>query len=118
YDESKRYGEALTFAYRRTHGTDVRVVRIFNTYGPHSRPDDGRIVPNFITQALRGEPITIYGDGTQTRSFCYVTDLVEGIMAAQFTPDTAGEVFNLGNPDEYTVSEFARVIANQVGSRA
>jgi len=93
-------------------------VRNFNTYGPHSRPDDGRIVPNFITQALQREPITIYGDGMQTRSFCYVSDLVSGILAAMFAPNTAGEVFNLGNPDEYTVAEFARVIAEQIGSDA
>jgi nucleoside-diphosphate-sugar epimerase len=116
YDESKRLGEAATMAYWRTYGVDTRLVRIFNTYGPHSRPDDGRIVPNFITQALRNEPLTIYGNGTQTRSYCYVSDLVGGIMAAMFTPGTSGEVFNLGNPDEYTVFEFARVIAAQVGS--
>jgi nucleoside-diphosphate-sugar epimerase len=118
YDESKRFGEALTLEYWRTNGVDARIVRIFNTYGPHSRPDDGRIVPNFIMQALRSEPITIYGDGSQTRSFCYVSDLVEGIVAAMFTPDTRGEVFNLGNPDEYTVLEFAQVIARQIGSDA
>jgi nucleoside-diphosphate-sugar epimerase len=118
YDESKRFGEALTMEYRRTYGTDVRVVRIFNTYGPHSRPNDGRIVPNFITQALKREPITIYGDGTQTRSFCYVSDMVAGILAAMMTPGTAGEVFNLGNPDEYTVLRFAEIIAAQLGSDA
>jgi nucleoside-diphosphate-sugar epimerase len=118
YDESKRFGEAMTMEYWRSRQVDVRIVRIFNTYGPHSRPDDGRVVPNFITQALRGEPITIYGDGTQTRSFCYVSDLVEGILASMFSPNTAGEVFNLGNPDEYTVNDFARVIAEQVGSDA
>jgi nucleoside-diphosphate-sugar epimerase len=118
YDESKRFGEALTMEYWRNRQTDARIVRIFNTYGPHSRPDDGRIVPNFVTQALRGEPMTIYGDGTQTRSFCYVSDLVDGIMAAMLTPQTAGEVFNLGNPDEYTVMEFAGIIAEQVGSAA
>jgi nucleoside-diphosphate-sugar epimerase len=118
YDESKRFGEAMTMEYWRSRQTDVRIVRIFNTYGPHSRQDDGRIVPNFITQALRGEPLTIYGDGTQTRSFCYVSDLVEGILAAMFSPDTVGEVFNLGNPDEYTVSDFARIIAERVGSHA
>lgn len=118
YDESKRFGEALTLEYFRTYDLDARVVRIFNTYGPHSRPDDGRIVPNFIIQALRGEPITIYGDGTQTRSFCYVSDLVAGLVAAMLTPGTSGEVFNLGNPDEYTVLEFAQVIARQIGSDA
>lgn len=118
YDESKRYGEVATLEYRRTYGLDVRIVRIFNTYGPHSRRDDGRIVPNFITQALAGEPITIYGDGSQTRSFCYVSDMVAGIIAAMESPATAGEIFNLGNPDEYTVLEFARVIASLIGSDA
>jgi len=93
-------------------------VRIFNTYGPHSRPDDGRIVPNFVIQALRREPITIYGDGSQTRSFCYVSDMVSGILAAMLTEGTAGEVFNLGNPDEYTVLQFAEAIAGQLGSDA
>lgn len=118
YDESKRYGEVATLEYRRTHGLDVRIVRIFNTYGPHSRPDDGRIVPNFITQALRQNPITIYGDGTQTRSLCYVSDMVVGIMAAMESADTAGEIFNLGNPDEYTVLDFAHAIAGMIGSNA
>jgi nucleoside-diphosphate-sugar epimerase len=110
YDESKRFGEALVMHYSRAEGVDARVVRIFNTYGPHSRPGDGRVVPNLLTQALRGEPLTIYGDGLQTRSFCYVSDLVRGIEAAMFADGTAGEVFNLGNPDEYTVNEFADVI--------
>jgi nucleoside-diphosphate-sugar epimerase len=118
YDESKRFGEAATLQYRRSYGLDARIVRIFNTYGPHSRPDDGRIVPNFIIQALRNEPITIYGDGSQTRSFCYVSDMVAGLLAAIFTSGTAGEVFNLGNRDEYTVLRFAEVIAQQVGSDA
>ncbi|HLJ66892.1 MAG TPA: UDP-glucuronic acid decarboxylase family protein [Chloroflexota bacterium] len=118
YDEGKRFGEALTFAYHREYDLDVRLVRIFNTYGPHSRPDDGRIVPNFVTQALAGRPITIYGDGSQTRSYCYVSDMVDGLMGAIFQPGTAGEVFNLGNPDEYTVEEFARRIAALVGSDA
>jgi nucleoside-diphosphate-sugar epimerase len=118
YDESKRFGEAATFEYRRTCDLNARVVRIFNTYGPHSRPDDGRIVPNFVIQALRNEPITVYGDGTQTRSFCFVSDMIDGIVAAMLEPNTSGEVFNLGNPDEYTVLEFARVIARQMGSTA
>jgi nucleoside-diphosphate-sugar epimerase len=118
YAESKRLGEAATMAYWRTVEVDARLVRIFNTYGPHSRRDDGRIVPNFITQALRHEPLTIYGDGSHTRSYCYVSDLVAGIIAAMFGEGTRGEVFNIGNPDEYTVSEFARVIAAQVGSNA
>lgn len=111
YDESKRFAEALTAQYGRSYGLDVRTVRIFNTYGPHSRLDDGRVVPNFIGQALRGEPITIYGDGSQTRSFCYVSDLVAGLQAVMFAPDQAGEVFNLGNPQEQTVLEFARLVA-------
>jgi nucleoside-diphosphate-sugar epimerase len=118
YDEAKRFGEALVMAYVRVHDLDARSVRIFNTYGPHSRPDDGRIVPNFVMQALRHEPITIYGDGSQTRSFCYVSDMVEGLMAAMFSSTTRGDVFNLGNPDEYTVMAFADVIARQVGSTA
>jgi nucleoside-diphosphate-sugar epimerase len=116
YDESKRFGEAATLEYQRSYGVDARVVRIFNTYGPHSRPDDGRIVPNFIMQALTGQPLTIYGDGTQTRSFCYVSDIVTGLQAALERPDTTGEVFNLGNPDEYTILEFARVITDLLHS--
>lgn len=118
YDESKRLGEAATLVYYRTYEADARIVRIFNTYGPHSRPDDGRIVPNFITQVLREEPLTIYGDGSQTRSYCYVSDLVAGIQAAIFTEGTNGEVFNLGNPEEHTVLEFAQIIARQMGSEA
>lgn len=118
YDESKRFGEAVTLEYHRSYGLDARLVRIFNTYGPHSRSDDGRIVPNFITQALRGEPITVYGDGTQTRSFCYVSDIVDGLLLAMSTPRTMGEVYNLGNPDEYSVQEFAALIARQLGSGA
>lgn len=115
YDESKRFAEALTAEYGRSYGLDVRTVRIFNTYGPHSRLDDGRIVPNFIGQALRGEPITIYGDGSQTRSFCYVSDLVAGLQAVMLAPDQAGEVFNLGNPAEQTVLGFARLVARIAG---
>lgn len=118
YDESKRFGEAATMEFWRTYGLNARIVRIFNTYGPHSRPDDGRIVPNFVIQALKSEPITIYGDGTQTRSFCYVSDMVDGIMRAMFGQGTEGEVFNLGNPDEYTVLEFAEEIAARLGSNA
>lgn len=118
YDESKRFGEAATMQYRRSYGIDARVVRIFNTYGPHSRIDDGRIVPNFIAQALRGEPITVYGNGFQTRSFCYVTDMVRGLMAAMDCSEAAGEVINLGNPEEHTILEFAEIIAELVGSDA
>ena len=118
YDEGKRFGEALVMAYFRMHGLDARIARIFNTYGPNSRLDDGRIVPNFITQALRGEPLTVYGDGTQTRSLCYVSDLVDGIIAAATFPDIAGEVFNLGNPEEHTILEFARTIAAHIAADA
>jgi dTDP-glucose 4,6-dehydratase len=110
YDEAKRFGEAMTMAYHRYHGLDTRIVRIFNTYGPRMRPQDGRVVSNFIVQALRGEPLTVYGDGLQTRSFCYVDDLVEGIHRAflRGTPDPV----NLGNPDEFTVLQLAeRVLA-------
>lgn len=110
YDESKRFAETLTMIYVRQYDVDARVIRIFNTYGPRSDPNDGRIVPNFITQALRGEPITVYGDGTQTRSLCYVSDLVRGILKAMFTPETEGDVFNLGNPEEHTVLEFAHLV--------
>jgi len=117
YDEAKRFGEALVMHYHRAGEANVRMVRIFNTYGPHSRPNDGRVVPNLLTQALRGEPLTIYGDGSQTRSFCYVSDLVRGIMAAMFTDGTAGEIYNLGNPDEYTINQFADVIEGLYGSK-
>nr|BBH95633.1 dTDP-glucose 4,6-dehydratase [Thermogemmatispora argillosa] len=110
YDESKRLGETLTMEFYRQYRTDVRIVRIFNTYGPNCQPNDGRMIPNFITQALRNEPLTIYGDGSKTRSICYVSDLVEGLMLAMFQPQTTGEVFNLGNPEEHTVLEFAQTI--------
>ncbi len=110
YDESKRLGETLTMEYVRQYGLNARIVRIFNTYGPNSQFNDGRMIPNFITQALKNEPLTIYGDGTKTRSICYVSDLVEGLLLAMFTTGTTGEVFNLGNPEEHTVLEFARVI--------
>lgn len=110
YDESKRFGESLTMTYVRRFDLDARIIRIFNTYGPHSDPNDGRLVPNFITQALRGEPITVYGSGEQTRSLCYVTDMVEGIVRAMLCENTRAEVFNLGMPDERTVLEFAKLI--------
>lgn len=116
YDESKRYGEALTVTYVRQYQLDARIVRIFNTYGPRNDPDDGRIVPNFITQALRGQPITVYGSGWQTRSFCYVDDLVEGVWRAAVTPGLAGEVINLGNPIEYAVVTLAELIKRLAGS--
>jgi len=115
YDEGKRYGEALTAEYGRSFGLDGRIVRIFNTYGPHSRIDDGRVVPNFVGQALRREPMSIYGSGAQTRSFCYVSDLVAGLIAAMFTPGVGGEVFNLGNPEEHTILEFGEIVARLCG---
>lgn len=108
YDEGKRYAEALVTAYHTHFGLPVRIVRIFNTYGPYMDPEDGRVVTNFITQALKGEPLTVYGDGSQTRSFCYVDDLVEGIVRLMEV-DYAGPV-NLGNPEEYTVLELARLV--------
>ncbi len=116
YDEAKRFGEALTMAHHRRYGTDVRIARIFNTYGPRMRPDDGRVVSNFVTQALRGEPLTIYGDGSQTRSFCYVDDEVEGLLAL-LDSDYVGPV-NVGNDQERTVSEMARLVLEVSGSRS
>lgn len=116
YDESKRYGEMITMVYARTHGVDVRIVRIFNTYGPRMRRTDGRVVSNFINQALSGDQITVYGDGQQTRSFCYVSDMVTGIMAAMFSEKTKGEVINLGNPEEIKVLELAKMIKEMTGS--
>ncbi len=110
YDESKRLSETLTMEFYRQYQLNARIVRIFNTYGPHSQVDDGRMIPNFITQALKNETLTIYGDGSKTRSICYVSDLVEGLLLAMFRPYTAGEVFNLGNPEEHTVLEFAQMI--------
>ena len=110
YDESKRLGETLTLEYYRQYQLNARIVRIFNTYGPNSQTNDGRMIPNFITQALQNKPLTIYGDGTKTRSICYVSDLVEGLVRAMFKPHTAGEVFNLGNTGEHSVLEFAETI--------
>lgn len=116
YDEAKRFAEALTMAYHRVHGIDTRIARIFNTYGPRMRLDDGRVVPNFIGQALRGEPLTVYGDGSQTRSFCYSDDLIEGIYRLLFCTET--EPVNLGNPTEMTILEFAYRINEAVGNKA
>jgi len=118
YDESKRFAESYTVAMGRTVGVDVRIARIFNTYGPRSRPDDGRLIPNFCVQALRGEPLTIYGDGSQTRSFCFVSDLVRGLVALMETDGLTGEVVNLGNPDEFTVLDAAEQIQRLAGSRS
>ena len=114
YDEAKRFAEALTMAYHRSHGVATRIVRIFNTYGPRMRLRDGRVVPNFITQALRGEELTVYGDGSQTRSFCFVDDLVEGIVRL-LRSDRAQPV-NLGNPHELSVREFAETIIRLIRS--
>jgi dTDP-glucose 4,6-dehydratase len=116
YDEAKRFAEAMTMAYHRAHGVDTRIARIFNTYGPRMRLDDGRVVPNFIGQALRGEPLTVYGDGTQTRSFCYVSDLIEGLVRLTFSDEV--EPVNLGNPEEMTILEFAQRINAMTGNRA
>ncbi|MBF6589196.1 MAG: SDR family oxidoreductase [Ktedonobacterales bacterium] len=110
YDESKRLGETITMEFHRQYGVDARIVRIFNTYGPHSQLDDGRFIPNFIVQALRHQPLTIHGTGTQTRSICYVDDLVDGLMRAMFTDGTNGAVYNLGNPLEHSVREWAELI--------
>lgn len=112
YDEGKRFAEALTIDFVKK-GVNGRIVRIFNTYGPRMQLNDGRVVPNFISQALKKEPLTIYGDGTQTRSFCYVSDLVEGLILAMERGEK-GEVYNLGNPDEYKVIDFAKVIQNHI----
>ncbi len=116
YDEAKRFAEALTMAYHRFHNIDTRIVRIFNTYGPRMRLDDGRVVPNFIQQSLRGEPLTIYGDGEQTRSFCYVDDLIDGIfrlMVSDFH-----EPVNIGNPSETSILEFANLVNELIGNKA
>ncbi len=116
YDEAKRFAEAMTMAYHRFHGLDTRIVRIFNTYGPRMRPRDGRVVSNFIVQALCGEPITIYGDGSQTRSFCFVDDEIEGIYRLFMQGDS--EPTNIGNPVEYTVRQLAERIVSLTGTRA
>jgi dTDP-glucose 4,6-dehydratase len=116
YDEAKRFGEALTLAYHRSHGIDAKIVRIFNTYGERMRHHDGRVVPNFIDQALKGEPLTVYGDGSQTRSFCYVSDLVEGIYRLMLSG--LNEPVNIGNPLELSVLGFAERIKKITGSKS
>jgi len=116
YDEAKRYAEAITMAYHRYHNVDTRIARIFNTYGPRMRAGDGRVVPNFINQALKGEDITVYGNGSQTRSFCYVSDLIDGLhrlMMSDFV-----EPVNIGNPDEMNVLEFAEMVIRIIGSNS
>jgi dTDP-glucose 4,6-dehydratase len=116
YDEAKRFSEALTMAYHTWHGLDTRIVRIFNTYGPRMRPRDGRVVSNFIVQALTNEPLTIYGDGSQTRSFCYASDEVDGIYKLFMNGDS--NPTNIGNPDEYTVKQLAELVVELTGTRA
>jgi dTDP-glucose 4,6-dehydratase/UDP-glucuronate decarboxylase len=118
YDEAKRFGEAMTFGMGRLYDLDVRIVRVFNTYGPHMQVDDGRVISNFINQAIRHEPLTIYGDGSQTRSCCYVEDMVEGFLKAMFTENTKMDVFNLGNPDERTIKEIAELIKSLTNSNS
>ncbi|MEK6409261.1 MAG: UDP-glucuronic acid decarboxylase family protein [Acidobacteriota bacterium] len=133
YDEAKRFGEAITMAYHRYHGVDTRIVRIFNTYGTRMRPNDGRVVSNFVVQALKGEPLTVYGDGDQTRSFCYVSDLIEGILRLLMSSDARGSKSaggrpgadddihlptNIGNPGEFTVIELARMVIRLTGSKS
>jgi dTDP-glucose 4,6-dehydratase len=116
YDEAKRFSEAITMAYHRTHAIDTRMVRIFNTYGPRMRPADGRVVSNFIVQALLGEPLSIYGKGDQTRSFCYVDDLVDGIT--RLFHRGGSDPVNIGNPDEFTIAELAQAVIRETGSKS
>jgi len=128
YDEAKRYAEAITMAYHQVHHIEVRIARIFNTYGPRMRLNDGRALPTFMTQALRGEPLTVYGDGSQTRSFCYVDDMIEGLYRLMLwqpsspiqTPNTQDPtpIFNLGNPEEVTILQLAREVIAVTGSRS
>jgi len=118
YDEGKRCAETLFFDYRRQHGLNIKVARIFNTYGPRMHPNDGRVVSNFIVQALKGEPVTLYGDGSQTRSFCYVSDLIEGFIRLMDTPDDFAGPVNLGNPGEFTMRALAEQILAMTGSRS
>jgi len=118
YDEGKRCAETLFFDYHRQHGLKIKVARIFNTYGPHMHPNDGRVVSNFVLQALRGEPITVYGDGSQTRSFCYVDDMVDSLIRFMKSPDDFTGPVNLGNPEEITILELAERILKLTGSRS
>jgi len=118
YDEGKRCAETLFFDYYRQHNVKIRVVRIFNTYGPRMHPNDGRVVSNFIVQALKGEPITLYGDGTQTRAFCYVDDMIEGFLRMMAAPDDITGPMNLGNPVETSVAELAKLVIDLTGSRS
>ena len=118
YDEGKRYSESLAMGFYRKYGLDIRIARIFNTYGPRMRPDDGRVISNFIVQALGAQPITVYGNGSQTRSFCYVTDMVEGLVKLMLTDGLEGEVVNLGDPNEVSIIETANLIKKLAGSNS
>ena len=118
YDEGKRCAETLFFDYHRQHGLKVKVARIFNTYGPRMQPDDGRVVSNFIVQALKSEPITVYGDGSQTRSFCYISDMVSGLVKLMESPDAFSGPVNLGNPAEFTMLELAELVLEYTGARS
>ena len=118
YDEGKRCAETLFFDYHRQHKLEIKVARIFNTYGPRMRPNDGRVISNFVVQALKGEPLTIYGDGSQTRSFCYVDDLIEGIRRLMNSPAGVTGPINLGNPNEFTISELAKLTIEMTGSKS
>lgn len=118
YDEAKRFSEALSMAYYREYGVDIRIIRIFNTYGPRMKLQDGRVVPNFIFQALKGIDLTVYGDGSQTRSFCYVDDLIDGIFSVAEKDEIKYRVLNLGNPDEFKIVDFARIIIEKTGSES
>jgi len=116
YDESKRFGETLTVAYNRRYDLGVKTVRIFNTYGPRMRPDDGRVVPNFITQALRGDDLTVYGNGQQTRSFCYVDDLIQGVVSLMRANETEYDVYNMGSQSERTINQLAKEVIESTGT--
>ena len=118
YDESKRFAESLVYIFIEKYKLNARIIRIFNTYGPRMQKDDGRVVSNFINQAINNKPLTVYGKGDQTRSFCYVTDLVTGIYKAMFEKNTVGEIFNLGNPEEYRILNFAKKIIKLTGSKS
>lgn len=118
YDEGKRCAETLFFDYHRQHGLNIRVARIFNTYGPRMHPNDGRVVSNFVIQALKNEPITIYGDGSQTRSFCYVDDLISGFIKLMDAPDDVTGPVNLGNPGEFTIKQLAEMVIEMIGSKS
>ena len=118
YDESKRFSEAATYVFLEKYKVDARIIRIFNTYGPRMQKDDGRVISNFVNQALEESPLKVDGDGSQTRSFCYVSDMVEGICKAMFSDNTKGQIFNLGNPDEYRVKDLAEKVIDLTGSKS